>query len=84
MMLIHSETLELEEFFDSSIPPYAILSHTWDKEEVTFHDMISPSLPGDKSGYSKILETCRIAREQGIKHAWIDTCCIDKSSSSEA
>lgn len=33
--------MELEEYFDESIPPYAILSHTWGKEEVTFQEWTS-------------------------------------------
>jgi hypothetical protein len=36
-----------------------------------------------KKGFSKIIETCRLARERGLGYAWIDTCCIDKSSSAE-
>jgi len=36
-----------------------------------------------KKGFSKVVETCRLAREQGLGYAWIDTCCIDKSSSAE-
>ena len=31
----------------------------------------------------KILHACRIAREKGYRFIWIDSCCIDKSSSSE-
>ncbi|KAI4714085.1 hypothetical protein J4E89_001535 [Alternaria sp. Ai002NY15] len=34
-------------------------------------------------GYRKIVKTCEIAKEAGITHCWIDTCCIDKSSSAE-
>lgn len=34
-------------------------------------------------GYTKIQATCEIALKQGIRYAWIDTCCIDKSSSAE-
>jgi len=64
------------------MPPYAILSHTWETDEVTFQDMASPYLP-PKSGYTKITETCRLALEMDIEHAWVDTCCIDKSSSAE-
>ncbi|KAI0432190.1 hypothetical protein F5Y09DRAFT_329777 [Xylaria sp. FL1042] len=36
-----------------------------------------------REGYAKIVETCRQARADNIEFAWIDTCCIDKSSSSE-
>ncbi|KAI0828016.1 hypothetical protein BC628DRAFT_131899 [Trametes gibbosa] len=31
----------------------------------------------------KIVMACKIAREAGFKLIWIDTCCIDKSSSAE-
>jgi hypothetical protein len=36
---------KLEEFFGSDIPPYAILSHTWGREEVTFQDLASSTEP---------------------------------------
>ena len=32
---------------------------------------------------SKIREACRVARENGYRYLWIDSCCIDKTSSSE-
>ncbi|TBU51377.1 hypothetical protein BD310DRAFT_942287 [Dichomitus squalens] len=31
----------------------------------------------------KIREACRVAREAGYDYLWIDSCCIDKTSSSE-
>ncbi|KAI1786222.1 HET-domain-containing protein [Ganoderma leucocontextum] len=31
----------------------------------------------------KIREACRVAREKGYQYLWIDSCCIDKTSSSE-
>ena len=67
-----------------NIPPYAILSHTWGEgnEEVTFQDFVQGVGEG-KVGYDKI----RFCREQAalddLKFFWIDTCCIDKSNSSE-
>lgn len=36
-----------------------------------------------KSGFHKIYRTCDLARARGIDYAWVDTCCINKSSSSE-
>jgi hypothetical protein len=39
MRLINTTTIELNEFFDKHIPPYAILSHTWGEDEVTFKDI---------------------------------------------
>ena len=39
MRLLNSYTDEIREFItDDCIPPYAILSHTWADEEVTFRD----------------------------------------------
>lgn len=34
-------------------------------------------------GFSKIANASRIAREMGMGYIWIDSCCIDKSKSSE-
>lgn len=84
MRLINTETLELHEFFESQAPPYAILSHTWEKDEIPFQEMLSKS-PSTiaKAGYRKIQDTCRLAQSRGRQWAWIDTCCIDKSSSAE-
>ncbi|EFQ94723.1 hypothetical protein CFE70_001130 [Pyrenophora teres f. teres 0-1] len=36
-----------------------------------------------RSGYRKIVKTAKIARNTGRPYFWIDTCCIDKSSSAE-
>ncbi|KAF4867686.1 Vegetative incompatibility protein HET-E-1 [Colletotrichum siamense] len=36
-----------------------------------------------KKGYRKLLSCCALALEYGLKYVWIDTCCIDKSSSAE-
>ena len=38
MRLIDVRTLELKEFYGIATPPYAILSHTWTDEEVTFQE----------------------------------------------
>ena len=35
----------LTEFFESDIPKYAILSHRWGAEEITFEDLINGSNP---------------------------------------
>jgi hypothetical protein len=76
------EKLELEQFYESDRPAYAILSHTWGKEEVTYDDMIN-GIAKQKKGYAKIEGACALARTQGLRHVWVDTCCIDKRSSSE-
>ena len=61
---------------------YAILSHRWTTEEVLYEDMRNGT--GDqKAGYRKIAKACSIAAASGYSYIWIDTCCIDKSSSAE-
>ncbi|VUC26757.1 unnamed protein product [Clonostachys rosea] len=81
MRLLNTSSLEVQEF-GHIIPHYAILSHTWEKDEVLFHDMINGTAH-KKAGYSKVLGCCRLAKERGLKWIWIDTLCIDKTSSSE-
>ncbi|CAG9988231.1 unnamed protein product [Clonostachys byssicola] len=90
MRLIHTKSLKLREF-SRSIPPYAILSHTWGTQEVTFQELKNrptrkrnrEKRNRDNGGMAKILATCRQARRQGFEYVWIDSCCIDKSSSTE-
>ncbi|KAI1199292.1 HET-domain-containing protein [Nemania serpens] len=90
MRLINTQTQEITEFFHN-IPPYAILSHTWEKEEVTFQEYILATGPEarrhthirQKAGFPKILGACQRARHDGLKYLWCDTNCIDKSSSAE-
>jgi hypothetical protein len=82
MRLINTTTLLLHDFPLGEAPPYAILSHTWGDGEVSFQDMASVDR-FMKKGYEKISRTCSLAREAGLGFAWIDTCCIDKSSSAE-
>ncbi|KAL2137270.1 hypothetical protein VTI74DRAFT_5001 [Chaetomium olivicolor] len=86
MRLLNVHTREIREFLsDANTAPYAILSHTWAEEEVTFEDF--QHLPKDtlkaKKGYQKIDYCCTQAAADGYDWTWIDTCCIDKSSSAE-
>jgi hypothetical protein len=84
MRLINCETLQLEQFFGSDIPQYAILSHTWSNDEVTFADLpLHQASTATKYGYGKIRHTCKQALQDGLHYAWVDTCCIDKTSSAE-
>ncbi|QDS74748.1 hypothetical protein FKW77_001219 [Venturia effusa] len=65
-------------------PSYAILSHTWGREEITFEDVKrGKSCFTNKKGYAKLQGCCNKAREDGYEWVWIDTCCIDKSNSVE-
>ncbi|KAI9689320.1 MAG: hypothetical protein M1822_009970 [Bathelium mastoideum] len=100
MRLINTISLTFREFFDSQRPPYAILSHTWEDQEVSYLDFLfltsnphkdvmgaiqallkNPST--DSRGFKKITSWCKLARGRGYEWVWIDTYCIDKSSSAE-
>ncbi|KIX92489.1 uncharacterized protein Z520_11809 [Fonsecaea multimorphosa CBS 102226] len=93
MLLIDTESLKLESIVYPAPGSYAILSHTWGKEEINFQEWkcIESGAGGadeadrlkQKSGYAKIEMTCRMAKADGLKYAWVDTVCIDKSSSAE-
>jgi hypothetical protein len=65
-----------------NIPRYAILSHTWGAEEVTFRDMIDGT-GKSKAGYDKIRFCGEQARRHSWQYFWVDTCCIDKSNNNE-
>jgi len=82
MRLLNTSTLELHEFIGNDIPDYAILSHRWEKEEVTLQDL-KPGRGAQMAGYSKILNCCKQAASEGWEYAWIDSCCIDKTSSAK-
>lgn len=93
MWLINAQTLVLKNFQSTSTtPPYAILSHTWrGDEEITFRELrnLDMSLRNarlktkSKLGYQKVTKCCVQALEDGLQYVWVDTCCIDKSSSAE-
>ncbi|TFK86221.1 HET-domain-containing protein, partial [Polyporus arcularius HHB13444] len=87
---------EVENHFEV---PYAILSHTWTPAgEQSFQDVRSlpkersnagapansrPSLLEDERLSAKIRSACRIAQQHGYRYLWLDSCCIDKTSSAE-
>lgn len=87
MRLLNTTTYVLEEFFEKDIPPYAILSHRWEAEEVIYRDLDSSRshrhIPYEKRGWSKISGCCKQALEDKYAWVWIDSCCIDKASSAE-
>jgi hypothetical protein len=116
MRLLNSTTLKFKVFIDEQLPPYAILSHTWGLEEVSYQEQCFmhrlAALPTEsrenevliaalevaaglevsssrgesickRSGYFKIHHSARLARKWALDWFWVDTCCIDKSSSAE-
>ncbi|KAJ0385039.1 hypothetical protein COL922a_007175 [Colletotrichum nupharicola] len=85
MRLINVQTGRLEEFFHEP-PPYAVLSHTWgsDEEEISFRD-IQEGNEVFKTGIGrdKFAGFCEQALADELDYAWMDTCCIDKTNSTE-
>jgi len=82
MRLLNARTHLLEFFLGDPLPGHAILSHTWGDDEVTFQDIIN-NTASQRKAYEKLLGTCQQALRDNYEWVWIDTCCIDKSSSSE-
>ncbi|RDW83490.1 hypothetical protein BP5796_04981 [Coleophoma crateriformis] len=70
----------------SNVPAYAILSHTWGKEEVIFQDIqagAGMSKTMSKAGWGKIQFCANQAAADGLTYFWVDTCCIDKKNAVE-
>ncbi|KAH9889406.1 heterokaryon incompatibility protein-domain-containing protein [Cubamyces lactineus] len=93
MWLLSTDRAELYPFPDPFHVPdggFAILSHVWGTDEQTFQDVqaltercrTTGQNPRDLVG-AKIREFCVLSAQHGYKWAWIDTCCIDKTSSAE-
>ncbi|KAF9483345.1 hypothetical protein BDN70DRAFT_329371 [Pholiota conissans] len=75
------------EYHPISASKYAILSHTWlqSSSEVTYNNWKNgDDLDLSHEGYRKLVNFCRIAEaEYNVTFGWMDTVCINKSSSSE-
>jgi hypothetical protein len=82
MRLINTSSGAFEEFIGGDIPKYAILSHTWEEEEVSYQDYLGGAF-SHKKGYNKVKKPLELARLDNIQYVWIDTCNIDKRSSAE-
>lgn len=85
MRLINTETLKLEEFLSEDGLVYVALSHHWEEDEVSLKDMetLAKEQLESKKGYRKIARFCNKLKSRGYNYGWMDTCCIDKSSSAE-
>jgi hypothetical protein len=95
MRLLNTSTLRVESVPYDNIPQYAILSHTWGSDEVTFQqlqELNCSERPGEPNSthpvrqgerFAKIRDSANLAHRSGYEFIWIDTCCIDKTSSAE-
>jgi hypothetical protein len=77
-------TFSLVNFVGCRIPCYAILSHTWEpnNQEVTLQDFVNGN-EKTKAGYKKIRFCGEQAQRDGLQYFWVDSCCIDQSSSAD-
>lgn len=84
MRLVSVHTLALTSVLRNDIPPYAILSHTWESfdEELSFQDLSNGS-GKQKNGYRKITFCAQQAIRDGIDFMWIDSVCIDRTNNTE-
>ncbi|KAK4498320.1 hypothetical protein PRZ48_010978 [Zasmidium cellare] len=95
MRLLNVHSLQLEKYDDiEETPEYAILSHRWSKNEMRFghfqgadwDTLRKSAIDGgkeDEIGIAKILSACAVTKSFALDYLWIDTCCIDGSSSTE-
>ena len=84
MYLLNTTSLKLKDFLPTQRPPYIILSHTWEDEEVLFQDITQRDAdPTQIAGWAKVLSFCELVRRDGWEWVWLDTLCIDKRSSAE-
>jgi hypothetical protein len=69
-----------EEFYEPKIPQYTILSHTWEREEISYVEACAElSRPGAssvylKAGFQKLKRFATVARKLGVDYIWMDTC----------
>ncbi|KAH7125738.1 heterokaryon incompatibility protein-domain-containing protein [Dendryphion nanum] len=87
MHLINCVTMKMEEFIGREIPTYAILSHTWEDDEISYQNFLTLSErewenPRGRACL-KIRKTCLISLKYKCRYVWIDTCCIDKTNGPE-
>ncbi|KAI0886524.1 HET-domain-containing protein [Annulohypoxylon maeteangense] len=94
MHLLDARTKVLKKYVEEkdgkAVEEYAILSHRWlsQEHEILFEDMgqnIESKECGlrKKQGFYKLIQCCEQALRDGLNYIWIDTCCIDKSNSTE-
>ena len=93
MWLLTTDRAELRFFSNAGAVTggYTILSHTWDSDgEQSFQEVqdigrrckAGNTNPRDHVS-AKIRGCCILAEKHGYRWAWVDSCCIDKTSSTE-
>ena len=92
MWLLHTKTLELRFFADSRSVRYAALSHVWEADDhrqpfreiqaIYSRCLASGEDPRDLVT-AKVRNFLALAESEGYEWGWLDTACIDKTSSAE-
>lgn len=70
---------------EDNLPPYAVLSHRWTRDEPTLQDVQNApapaKLPWHSEGLRKLHFCGKQAAKDGLDYFWVDTVCIDKTNS---
>jgi hypothetical protein len=91
MRLLNVHDRTFRDFHGDNIPPYVVTSHRWGDNEATHKDVLKKRNKQSK-GYQKLLNFCSFASRlpqygrgssANIEWVWMDTCCINQSSSAE-
>ncbi len=61
--------------FNNNVPPYAILSHTWDEDQEISHQDLVDHTGAEKSGHDQIRASIELASKDDLHYFWVDTCC---------
>ncbi|KAI1419582.1 HET-domain-containing protein [Xylaria sp. FL1777] len=92
MYLLDTKTYELRCDLQPTFAQegYAILSHRWVGQEITFDQLKSKisglrasNAPARTPPIDKIRGAAQTARHLGLKWIWIDSCCIDRANAVE-
>jgi Heterokaryon incompatibility protein (HET) len=88
LLNLRTSPFKLQSFKPDDTPPYVILSHTWsvkNAEEIKFEDVTNSGYKYErkKAWIKKVRGFCDKVQKHKYRFVWIDTCCIDKSSSAE-
>ncbi|KAK5682110.1 hypothetical protein LTS10_005235 [Elasticomyces elasticus] len=70
---------------DAIKAPYAILSHRWGSQEVSYKEWEDRNHGQlrERQGYAKIRGACEQAERDGLVYLWVDTICINKADNAE-
>jgi hypothetical protein len=83
LLKCHSDgEFRLHDFHGSEIPPYAIVSHLRNEDDITFED-VGKVTDITKPGWQKLNFYNALITEHQLDYFWIDSCCVDRSSEAE-